>query len=231
MVAEVRPNELSKSIEDYLKVIYKLGSSGGPAQTSAIAHALSVAPPSVSGMLKRLSDAGFVRHEPYRGVHLTTDGARAALRMIRRHRILETYLTSKLGYSWDTVHEEAERMEHAVSDVLIERMALALGNPRYDPHGAPIPTEQGELIEPDARPLTEVEVGATVVLTMVADQDGDRLRYLESLDLTPGARFVVRLRQPFNGPVTIELAPDDVKVIGFELASSLMCTVVDAVDR
>ena len=112
--------------------------------TSAIAQALELAPPSVSGMIRRLSEQGLLQHEPYRGVELTSEGRRAALRMVRRHRIIEAYLVGMLGYTWDTVHEEAERLEHAVSESLIERMAEALGNPRFDPHGDPIPGPDGE---------------------------------------------------------------------------------------
>src|ERR1700752_2320289 len=134
---------LTRSVEDYLKVIYHLSSQGGFATTSDIASKLDVAPPSVSGMVKRLSDTGLIEHVPYRGVQLTAQGRRVALQMIRRHRILESYLTSKLGYDWGDVHVEAEQLEHAVSEKLIERMADALGEPRYDPHGAPIPTAAG----------------------------------------------------------------------------------------
>src|SRR5438309_1129930 len=130
---------LTRSVEDYLKAIYHLSSQGGFAATSDIASLLEVAPPSVSGMVKRLSETGLIEHVPYRGVQLTAQGRRAALRMIRRHRVLEVYLSQQLGYDWDGVHTEAERLEHAVSDELIERMAKALGDPQYDPHGAPIP--------------------------------------------------------------------------------------------
>src|SRR6267378_8470436 len=125
---------LTRSVEDYLKAIYHLSNQGGFAATSDIAASLEVSPPSVSGMVKRLSETGLIEHVPYRGVQLTQQGRRAALKMIRRHRILEVYLTQQLGYDWDSVHEEAERLEHAVSDQLIERMSAALGHPRYDPH-------------------------------------------------------------------------------------------------
>src|ERR1051325_4311693 len=141
------PPTLTRSVEDYLKSVFHLTSQGGFATTSDIAAMLAVAPPSVSGMMKRLSETGLIEHVPYRGVQLTPQGRRAALQMIRRHRILESYLTSRLGCDWGDVHVEAERLEHAVSDKLIERMADALGEPRYDPHGAPIPTAAGEIEE------------------------------------------------------------------------------------
>lgn len=220
---------LTKSVEDYLKAIYELELGGTPAQTSAIATALEVAPPSVSGMIKRLSEAGLLQHVPYRGVQLTEEGRRTALKMVRRHRVVETYLTTKLGYDWDSVHDEAERLEHAVSDGLIERMAMALGNPRYDPHGAPIPTKDGTIETPDYVPLSDVPVGGIAQLRMVDDKDAARLRFIASLGLKPGVSFEVIARQPFRGPTTIELAGSAAKeqVIGHELAESLLCVTVE----
>lgn len=230
MVAASRTPELSRSTEDYLKAIYQLEASTGAAQTSAIADALAIAPPSVSGMVKRLSESGLLEHVPYRGVQLTAAGRRAALKMVRRHRILEVYLTSKLGYDWDSVHQEAERLEHAVSDELIERMAMALGNPRYDPHGAPIPTIGGEIEELDHLPLAEVPVGEVAELRIVSDEDSERLRYVASLGLRPGVSFQIVARQPFRGPVTIRVtgALRD-QVIGYELAQGLQCAIVPEV--
>jgi DtxR family Mn-dependent transcriptional regulator len=225
MAAATQPAELSRSIEDYLKVIYEIGADGSPAQTSAIAGALDVAPPSVSGMLKRLAEAGLLAREPYRGVLLTGEGRRAALKIVRRHRILETYLTVKLGYDWATVHEEAERLEHAASDQLIERMAMALGNPQYDPHGAPIPTPAGEVEKPSHVTMADVAVGGLAELRQVSDKDPERLRFLSSLGLKPGVVFRVVARQPFRGPVTIRLSgvvPRD-QVLGYELARTLWC--------
>lgn len=234
MVAERASTGYTRSTEDYLKAIYEIERSGSPAQTSAIAGVLEVAPPSVSGMVKRLSESGLLEHVPYRGVQLTRTGRRAALRMVRRHRILETYLTSKLGYDWDSVHEEAERLEHAVSDELIERMAMALGNPRYDPHGAPIPTKDGEIEQPAVVALAEVPVGETVELRMVTDRDPELLRYLGRLGLRPGALVEVVARQPFRGPLTIRLlgsaaggGRDREEIIGDELARALYCAILE----
>jgi DtxR family Mn-dependent transcriptional regulator len=224
-----RPTGYSRSIEDYLKAIYEIEARGGPAQTSAIAESLGVAAPSVSGMIKRLSDGGLLEHSPYRGVQLTRAGRRAALKIVRRHRILETYLTTKLGYGWDSVHDEAERLEHAASDGLVERMAMALGNPRYDPHGAPIPTPEGEVEHPELEPLSEVPVGETVELRMVADRDPELLRYLASLGLRPGVAFEIVARQPFQGPVTVRFlgASGKEQVVGHELAGALQCTLLE----
>jgi DtxR family Mn-dependent transcriptional regulator len=218
---------LSRSVEDYLKVIYHLSSEGGFATTSDIASMLAVAPPSVSGMTKRLSEAGLIEHVPYRGVQLTHQGRRAALRMIRRHRVLEVYLNQKLGYDWDNVHQEAERLEHAVSDELIERMAEALGDPHYDPHGAPIPTVEGDIEETQLISLAEAPVGAALEVRQVDDGDPARLRYLAGLGLTPGTRISVTDRQPFNGPTVVQMGRDT-RVVGQDLARSLLCREADA---
>jgi len=214
---------LSRSVEDYLKVIYHLSSQGGFATTSDIAAMLVVAPPSVSGMVRRLSDSGLLEHVPYRGVQLTNQGRRAALRMIRRHRVLELYLTERLDYDWDGVHDEAERLEHAVSDELIDRMARALGNPRYDPHGAPIPTAAGEIEEAVLVSAADAEIRVVYELRQVDTEDPARLRYLAEQGLVPGKRVTVLGRQPFNGPVTLVLDPGGERVIGRELAQLLLC--------
>src|SRR5256714_12070523 len=160
---------LTRSVEDYLKSVFHLTSQGGFATTSDIAERLDVAPPSVGGMMKRLWETGLIEHVPYRGVQLTSQGRRAALQMIRRHRILESYLTGKLGYDWGDVHVEAERLEHAVSEKLIERMADALGEPRYDPHGAPIPTAAGGIEEAEVATPAGTTRGTSVVLQEVGD--------------------------------------------------------------
>ncbi|MGH8622120.1 MAG: metal-dependent transcriptional regulator [Burkholderiales bacterium] len=221
------PHSLTRSVEDYLKAIYRLSSQGGFAATSDIAQLLDIAPPSGSGMVKRLSEAGLIEHVPYRGVQLTAQGRRAALVMLRRHRILEVYLIDRLGYDWDTVHEEAEHLEHAVSDRLIERMARALGDPPYDPHGAPIPTATGEIEEAELTPLADAPVGAVVELRQVEDNDPELLRYLASQGLTPGIRVTVTERQPFNGPTIVRLNGEP-RVVGRELASNLWCREVAA---
>jgi DtxR family Mn-dependent transcriptional regulator len=214
---------LTRSVEDYLKAIYSLAPEGQHASTSDIAHLLELSAPSVSGMVKRLSEQGFLEHVPYKGVQLTSEGRRAALRMVRRHRLIEAYLVAYLGYTWDTVHDEAERLEHAVSDTLVERMADALGNPGADPHGDPIPAADGSLPELVATPLAEVPTGETVEVRRVDERRGDRLRYLASVGLTPGATVTVIDHQPFEGPITLRVG-DEERVIGHELGLSLLCT-------
>jgi DtxR family Mn-dependent transcriptional regulator len=217
-----QPGGLTGSVEDYLKTIYRLSGQGGFAATSDIADILAVSPPSVSGMVKRLSEAGLIEHVPYRGVQLTHQGRRAALRTIRRHRILEVYLTRFLAYDWDTVHDEAERLEHAVSDGLIARMARALGDPVIDPHGAPIPTAEGEIDETELESLAEAAVGSEVVLRQVSDDDAAVLRYLAEQGLTPGVRLTVTARHPFNGPTVVDVGGREC-VVGRDLAAMLRC--------
>ncbi len=217
---------LTRSVEDYLKAIYRLSPEGRPASTSEIAHLLELSPASVSGMVKRLSEQGLLEHVPYKGVQLTDDGRRAALRMVRRHRLIEAYLVAFLGYTWDTVHDEAERLEHAVSDALVERMAAVLGNPTADPHGDPIPAADGSIEEPELIALSNVAPGRTIELCRVDEGQADRLRYIASIGLTPGAVVSVIERQPFEGPITIEV-DGQTHVIANELGRVLFCAAGD----
>lgn len=217
----IRP-ALSRSVEDYLKAIYRLAQEASPVATSDIALALGLSAPSVSEMVKRLSEQGLLEHAPYRGVELTAQGRRAALGMLRRHRILETYLVEKLGYTWDSVHPEAERLEHAVSDSLIERMALTLGNPSFDPHGDPIPQPDGSMAEVESVPLIEIPPGWTVEVVRVVTSEPERLRYLAKLGLKPGSILSLIDRQPFHGPVTVRVGQEDT-VLGHEMAALLLC--------
>ena len=222
MSAAVANEPLTRSVEDYLKAIYQLSPEGRPASTSEIANLLALSPPSVTGMVKRLSDHGLLEHVPYRGVQLTEEGRRAALRMVRRHRLIEAYLVEFLGYSWDTVHEEAERLEHAVSDTMVERMAGALGHPSVDPHGDPIPTADGSIHELACTALADVPVGETVEIRRVHESQPERLRYIGSLGLRPGVHVRVVDRQPIDDLVTIEVGSEK-QVIGRELGHALLC--------
>jgi DtxR family Mn-dependent transcriptional regulator len=213
---------LTRSVEDYLKAIYQLSRGGQPVSTSQIAQRLMLSAPSVSGMVRRLSEQGLLEHLPYRGVELTDQGRRVALRMLRRHRLIEAYLVAFLGYTWDTVHDEAERLEHAVSDMMVERMAHALGHPRVDPHGDPIPEADGSIAEVAHLPLSEVEAGETVTICRADTTEADRLRYIAEAGLMPGTRVTVTGRQPFHGPITLEVGGAE-RVIGHELAQLLHC--------
>ncbi|MXX35815.1 MAG: metal-dependent transcriptional regulator [Gemmatimonadetes bacterium] len=194
---------LSRSAEDYLKAVYSLNERGEAAGTNELARALEVQPGSVSGMIRRLAEDGLLEHEPYRGVRLTAEGSREALKILRRHRIIESFLVRRLGYDWEDVHAEAERLEHAASDRLIDRMAEAMGNPTTDPHGAPIPNREGKI---DATPwprLDEVAAGRRVTVRAVSDEDPERLRYFKSVSVVPGARAVVQRSGTDGGPVTL----------------------------
>ncbi len=216
------PPRLTRSVEDYLKAVYALTEREESASTSALAEALTGQPASVTGMIKRLAECGYLEHTRYRGVRLTEGGSREALRIIRRHRILETYLYTHLEYSWDDVHQEAERLEHAASDALIDRMAAILEHPSHDPHGAPIPTPSGEIERCESVTLNEVALGLAVQIRSVPDGDPARLRYLETLGLVPGALITVRERAPFDGPTTVSVeSGGDAEVIGSDLADGI----------
>lgn len=219
--ATAAPLSLTEPVEDYLKAIYELETRMGAAATSDVAQALNVAPASVTGMIRRLATQGFVDHEPYRGVQLTELGRRTALRTIRRHRILETYLTRVLGYAWDKVHDEAERLEHAASDDLIERMAAALGHPVADPHGAPIPTADGVVDERSHRTLADLEVGESACMVRVSDKNPSLLRYLAEIALQPGAHVTLAARAPFDGPLTLRIGASE-QSVGPSLAAQIL---------
>jgi DtxR family transcriptional regulator, Mn-dependent transcriptional regulator len=215
---------LSGPVEDYLKAIYELERTG-VAETNAIAALLDIAPASVSGMVRRLADQGLITHERYHGARLTASGRRAALKTIRRHRVIESYLTSALGYSWDRVHDEAERLEHAASDELIDRMAAAIGEPSTDPHGAPIPARDLTLEEREVVPLGSLAEGDSARVERVSDDDADRLRYLAELGIVPGANVQVMGLEPYGGPITL-LVGTSQRSIGPELAGQILVSPV-----
>ena len=212
---------LTAPVEDYLKAIYAFERDGRAAATNDIAQRLSIAPASVSGMVQRLADQGLVAYQRYRGVRLTAAGKRAALKTIRRHRVIEAYLVKALGYGWDGVHDEAERLEHAASDTLIDRMASAIGEPMTDPHGAPIPTREGTIDETPHESLADAEVGARKLVVRVGDEDPGMLRYLDSLGLRPGVEVTLTERAPFDGPLTIAVGSTKQQV-GAALASRVL---------
>ncbi|HEY2824038.1 MAG TPA: metal-dependent transcriptional regulator, partial [Gemmatimonadales bacterium] len=177
---------LTGQAEDYLKAIYELERDGRAAGTKALAVRLGIAAPSVTGMLRRLARQGLVNTERYHGSRLTPHGRRIALQLLRRHRIIETYLVTRLGYAWEHVHREAERLEHAASADLVERMAGVLGHPTSDPHGAPIPTSEGHVDERRLASLAELPVGAKARVVRMSDRDPSLLRYLASRGIRPG---------------------------------------------
>jgi DtxR family transcriptional regulator, Mn-dependent transcriptional regulator len=212
---------LTGPVEDYLKTIYEIGRGTVSVATNDIAQRLSIAPASVSGMVRRLADQGLLSYERYRGVTLTEAGRRAALRTIRRHRIIEAYLSRALNYPWDRVHDEAEQLEHAASDELVDRMASAIGEPLVDPHGAPIPSREGLVDETVYLTLGELGAGYGARVVQVSDDDPEMLRYLAELEIVPGAEVVVVSRAPYEGPISIRI-DGHLLAIGPALAEQVM---------
>ena len=205
--AERRSAPTSEAVQDYAKAIYGLQRrAAGPVSTSALAERLGVAPPSVTAMLKRLQEMHLVRYERYRGVVLTAAGERVALEVIRHHRLIESFLAESLGMPWDRVHDEAEVLEHYISEELERRIAEKLGNPSLDPHGDPIPTAEFTVTDQDTLALSELEPGRPATVTRVSDSDAEMLRYLADRGIRPGARLTVTEVQPFGGPVLVDVA-------------------------
>jgi DtxR family Mn-dependent transcriptional regulator len=208
-------------VQDYAKAIYALEQrEGGTVSTNALAERLDVTPASASGMVRRLGEMGLVSHVPYRGVQLTPDGVRVALEVLRHHRLLELYLATSLGVPWDRVHDEAEVLEHVLSDELEALIAAKLGNPTRDPHGDPIPSAELEIDEEPTERLVDQAAGATGRLVRVSDADPAMLRYLAERGIAPGDSFEVVDRQPFDGPVFVRFGAE-VHVLGGTLAAAM----------
>lgn len=213
--------KVSAPVEDYLKAIYELERPGEPASTNDIATRLAIAPASVSGMIRKLARQKLLAHERYRGVTLTESGRRVAVRTVRRHRVLEAYLTRALGFSWDRVHDEAERLEHAASEELVDRMAAAIGEPATDPHGAPIPTRDGRIVERPVLALSELAPRERGRVVEVGDEDAGRLRFLGEVGLTPGARVQMLERSAVSGAVRLRVGTRE-HTIGTVLAETVL---------
>jgi DtxR family transcriptional regulator, Mn-dependent transcriptional regulator len=221
----------SDSFDDYLKAIYDLSSRSpdDEASVSGLARRMGVAPASVSGMVRRLGAARppLVAYRRYRGIRLTAEGTQRALRMLRTHRLIETYLAETFGVPWDALHGEAERLEHAVSDDLSERMAAALGNPRRDPHGHPIPGRDGLHAGPPTWPLSESPLGQVVTVQQVPDRDPELLRGLAALGLRPGARVAVDAREPGQGGVSVRIGTHPLEIVPLAAASTVLVSHAD----
>jgi DtxR family transcriptional regulator, Mn-dependent transcriptional regulator len=209
----------SASVEDYVKAIWEVAGSGA-ASTKDVAERLSIAPPSVTNMFVRLQEMGLVEYERYRGASLTRRGQEEALRLIRRHRLIETFLLEHLGYSWREVHEEAERLEHAVSDGFTERLAEFLGHPDQDPHGDPIPAADGSFAPDDSFPLGQAEAGQRVRISKVGD-DPSVLEYLGEHGLVPGRLLSVREMRELDGVVIVEDEEGGSHALGEPLARAV----------
>lgn len=204
-------NRPSPAVQDYLKAIYRLDETDeapGPVTTTQVAEALAVTTASASNMLKKLDALGYVVHVKRQGVELTSTGRQAALEVIRHHRLLETFLATRLGMPWDEVHREAEVLEHHVSGALADRIAEALGHPDRDPHGHPIPTSAGQVANRPARRLTELGEGSSAIVARVDDHDDALLRFLAERGLVPDARIEVIAHAPFGGPIAVRVGDD-----------------------
>jgi len=204
-------------MEDYLKAAYSLEQEGGPVTTLRLAEAMSLSGPSVTNMIKRLDELKLVVHNPYHGISLTASGRGVALEVIRHHRLLELYLAQALGFEWDEVHQEAERLEHHVSEELERRMERALDYPKFDPHGDPIPTRAGTVPTVQDVALPELQVGATAIISRVSDRDPEKLRYMSTHELRPGTSITVREHLPYDGPIRIRVNDDD-QLVPFAIA-------------
>jgi len=214
----MRPSE---AVENYAKAIYSLQNrTGEPVATNDLADRLQVTPASASGMIKKLADQGLVEHVPYRGVQLTRDGEQVALEVLRHHRLLELYLVEQLGVPWDRVHEEAEALEHVISEDLEARIAAKLGNPTHDPHGDPIPDAKLKIDESTTRSLADLEPGDRGQFVRVSDSDPAMLRYLSERGVALGDALEVLDRQPFGGPLTVRFG-DTLQVLGGALAAAM----------
>lgn len=232
---EVEPSKVppraSSSVEDYTKAIFKLAEQrDAPVTTSSLAQGLGISAASASGMLRRLQERRLVKHERYGDITLTEEGRQLALSVLRRHRLIELYLVEALGYTWDEVHDEAEVLEHVVSQKLLERIAAKLGQPLRDPHGDPIPTAEGEVIEPEHETLSSLPPGTVGRIVRVRDDDSALLRYLTEHSINLDDRVEILERKPFGGPFIIRVGspPETAEhAIGEGVADALCVSVTE----
>jgi DtxR family transcriptional regulator, Mn-dependent transcriptional regulator len=225
VLATHQTSETTSAIQDYAKAIYALEQRGeGAVSTNALAERLGVTAASASGMVRRLDELGLVSHVPYKGVQLTPEGTRVALQVLRHHRLLELYLAESLGVPWDRVHAEAEVLEHVLSDELEAAIAEKLGNPTREPHGDPIPTADLRVEETETMSLQALEAGQSGTFVRVSDADSAMLRYLSERGISPGARFEVIEKQPFDGPLFARFGAE-VHVLGGALAQAMRVEV------
>src|SRR5665213_2195169 len=205
MVELVRRSAFTRAQEDYLKALYHLHGDQRPVPTRDLAQRLGISSPSVSEMVSRLTAQGLVEHDRYRGQQLTREGRKVAVELVRHHRLLEMFLVQVLGYHWDEVHDEAERLEHVMSERMEQRIFELLGRPELDPHGHAIPTLAGKVRPLSDRPLSECHAGEKMVVQGVSDEDAGRLRELERRGLLPGTRIEVVAVSEYEGPIEVRI--------------------------
>ena len=224
---------LSHAAQDYLKTIYKLQTGYGAAatvNTSTVAESMNVAAASATNMVKKLAEMKLVRHTPYRGVEVTPSGEEIALEVIRHHRLLELYLADALGYDWDQVDAEAERLEHVISEEFEDRIDRVLGHPTIDPHGAPIPTKEGRFEQEIYLRLSDIAAGQTAVIRQVSDRNPEMLRYMADLGLRPDINVKVKERAPFNGPLLISVEAGEDHPLGLEVADRIYVKLTEGAE-
>ena len=216
-----------QAVEDYLKTIYLLAQTESPVTTSRLATARQLQPASVTNMVQRLAGLDLVCYQKHFGVTLTAAGEKIALEMLRHHRLLELYLTQELGFGWEEVHEEAEALEHVISEKFEERIAAILGNPQFDPHGEPIPTKDGNILVVNDRPLTKTAVGEQVKIVRIGDDtNAELLGYLSELGLVLGCVLLITAVAPFEGPITVKMDKKE-RVVGHKVAEHIFVEGVD----
>lgn len=211
---------ISQSIEDYLKAIYILETEGEGASTNNIAEALNISSASVTNMLKRLAIMKLIEHKSYKGATLTDAGMKVALEVVRHHRLLELYLKEMMGYSWDEVHDEAEKLEHHISEQFEDKIAELLDHPTHDPHGDPIPSKDGVVPEMASLAVCDAKIDVAYIIGRVKDQDPEVLRYLERIGVIPGVKLRVLDKAPFNGPIKVLLETNE-QTLGYSIAKQV----------
>ena len=219
--------EISHAVEDYLKIIYELQGASGKVNTTALAERMNVAPASVTGMIKKLAEdrPRLVNYERHHGVTLTPAGEKIALEVIRHHRLIELYLHQALGYSWDQVDAEAEKLEHVISEEFEDRIAAVLGQPKIDPHGDPIPTKEGIIAAPAGERLTDLTAGQRGRVARVSDDDPALLRYLTELGIKPETAIAVVDRSPFDGPMHVRVGNRSPQALGRQVTDHVFVEV------
>jgi DtxR family transcriptional regulator, Mn-dependent transcriptional regulator len=213
----------SQAIQDYLKTIYDIQREQGWVATTVLAKRLGIKPASVTNMVKKLAELKLVVYKPYEGLMLTETGQKMALEVLRHHRLIELYLGKMLGLSWDQVHAEAEKWEHVLSEDIEERIDTLLGHPTVNPHGAPIPSRNGTIVEATCRPLTDLEPGQSAVITEVSDHNPALLRYLGDLGLYPGVEVKVIATTLLAGIITVRVGAAE-HILGCEAAQYIYMT-------
>lgn len=216
--------------QDYLKTIYELAEVDSPVSTSRLAEAQQVNPASVTSMMKRLATLKLVHYQKSRGVSLTKQGEKIALDTLRRHRLIELFLTQQLGFGWEEVHDQAELLEHFINEKLEERIAHVLEHPEFDPHGDPIPSKQGEIVKRCTKPLSTLSQGRVAIVSRVTkNKDADLLTYLGELGFIPGAEILVLNVAPFNGPLILQV-DDSQQIISHQIAETIQVQPLETME-